>query len=294
MKKSKNVRPITDPDPPHDSATERFAFPEEFFGVDFSGAQLAGRKIWITRATRQGENIIVRDCFRAAGLPGADSRRDNCLPVLLRFIERQHNAAFGLDFPFSLPISMIPNGNWEEFVCTFAEQFQSPKAFREYCRSCSDKPELKRLGDIESQAPFSPYNLWIYRQTYYGIRDILSPLVQRQNACILPQQTAHHRRPWILESCPASILKKHDLYIPYKGPGEREFFNRKKIMEYCIEELFLRFDNDKTEPAVLNDRQGDGLDSILTAIIIARLLKQPKDLLETVTSPYHIEGKVYY
>ena len=35
------------------------------YGIDFSGAQDAGKKIWIAKGVVKGDSLLIEDCFRA-------------------------------------------------------------------------------------------------------------------------------------------------------------------------------------------------------------------------------------
>ncbi len=57
----------------------------------------------------------------------------------------------------------------------------------------------------------------LFRQTYYGVLDLLKPLVRTKKASILPMQEAMPGLPRLIEICPASTLKAHNCYSSYKG-----------------------------------------------------------------------------
>ncbi len=47
-----------------------YGIPRRIYGIDFSGAKDAGRKIWIARGTIEGNLLIIDDCKRASELLG--------------------------------------------------------------------------------------------------------------------------------------------------------------------------------------------------------------------------------
>ena len=77
------------------------------FGVDFSGAADAGKKIWIARGRLERGKLWIKDCFKGEALPDSGRERDRCLGALGNFIKQRSNAAFGFDFPFGLPESLV-------------------------------------------------------------------------------------------------------------------------------------------------------------------------------------------
>jgi hypothetical protein len=94
-------------------------------------------------------------------------------------------------FPFGLPCVLVEVNRWEEFVLSFSNRYPGPKEFRDICWIAAGNRELKRDTDKVSQTPFSLYNRRLYRQTYYGIRDVLAPLARNQLACVLPCKERH-------------------------------------------------------------------------------------------------------
>ena len=39
--------------------------PQHIYGIDFSGAQDAGKKIWIAEGVVKTDSLLIEDCFRA-------------------------------------------------------------------------------------------------------------------------------------------------------------------------------------------------------------------------------------
>jgi len=269
------------------------ARPRTVHGVDFSGAVDAGRRIWIASGVVEGSTLRVEACRRAEGLPGSGRDRDPCLAALQKFVVEQHASAVGLDFPFGLPRALVKARSWEEFVRSFPGRYASPDKFRAACRHASDGVELRRVTDRESRTPFSPYNLRLYRQTYFGILELLHPLVRDRRACVLPMQKPLPDRPWVLEVCPASVLKRAGLYVPYKGGGEARRAARTRILRRLEETTPLSIPSSALRLEVANDSGGDALDSIVAAGATARALSNPASLTAQQDSIYALEGYVY-
>jgi hypothetical protein len=264
--------------------------PRQVYGIDFSGAKDAGKKIWIASGIIDGDALQIEDCRRAEALPGSGRSRDRCLAALKDFIGREKTAVFGLDFPFGLPRALIKQDRWESFVLSFPDDYPSPEAFRRACHATAGGRELKRATDRKSQTPFSPYNLRLYRQTYYGIRDVLYPLLRDQLVYVLPMQSALPDRPWILEICPASTLKQKGLYQPYKGRSEEHRQAREHIIKK-IEEKALSIPA-KLQAEIVADHQGDALDSVIATFATFRALHNPADPTPE-DNAYKLEGYVY-
>ena len=77
--------------------------PQHIYGIDFSGAKDAGKKIWLAEGVVRGDSLLIEDCFRARDLQDSGNELDICLPALKDFMKENQDAAFGLDFPFGLP-----------------------------------------------------------------------------------------------------------------------------------------------------------------------------------------------
>jgi hypothetical protein len=271
------------------------------YGVDFSGAKDAGRRIWIARGVSQGDSLRIDACYRTDALPGSGRKRAECLVALRDFTAGQKASAFGFDFPFGLPRPLVEGKRgWEDFVLSFPDDYPNPDAFRGLCREAAGGRELKRITDVESKTPFSPYNLRLYRQTYFGIRDVLYPLVQDQLACVLPMQADVDRasdacpdRPWILEICPASTLKREGLYRPYKGRSDVHRLAREWVLDQLDAREAVCVPADGLRSMILDDRGGDALDSVIAALATYRALRDPQPIAVEDSAAYALEGFVY-
>ena len=99
-------------------------------------------------------------------------------------------------------------------------------------------------------------------------------------------------RPWLLEVCPASILKKAGLYFPYKGKTQKHLAARSHILERAVKDIDLCIDLDSVKFIILADHNGDAIDSTLAAISAFVALGKP-ELFSTKDKTRQIEGYVY-
>ena len=152
---------------------------------------------------------------------------------------------------------------WLQFIRAFTERYATPQDFRQTCLHATNGRELKRRTDVEARTPFSPYNLRIYRQTYYGLRDVIAPLVHERSVRVLPMQTSRPGVTSVIEICPASTLKQMDWYRPYKGRSIAQRTTRMLMMRSLQREGVQLAG--QLKPIVLADPEGDALDSILAA-----------------------------
>jgi hypothetical protein len=268
--------------------------PSKVCGLDFSGAKKAGSKIWIASALIVKDVLKIEDCFRAKDLPSSSAERNSCLQALRHFISSQKACAFGLDFPFGLPRKVIKANGWEEFVLSFANRYPDPEQFRKICWVAAGNCEERRDTDRIGQTPFSPYNRRLYRQTYYGIRDLLAPLVRHQLACVLPMQRTSLGRPWLFEVCPASTLKNLNLYLlPYKGSGSESRVRRQCIIEGLEKTGTILIESSTLRSKILDDPDGDALDSVVAAFATFQAVRNLPHSAMPREDTYVLEGYVY-
>lgn len=238
-------------------------------GLDFSGARDAGRRIWVTIAEAEADHLRVKTCQPAMALPGAAADRDKVLAALRAFLAEQ-NAAVGIDAPFTLPACMMGTGSYRDFLRQFASRFSAAEDFRADCQARVGGKEIKRRCDRAAQTPFSPYNLRLYRQTFSVLRDVLAPLVLMHGARVVPISDVASARMVLLETCPASWLKRCALYAPYKGNSDDRYAQREAILAALSGDERLMFDKAADCERILADAGGDALDSVIAAAIVAR------------------------
>ncbi len=264
----------------------------QVYGIDFSGAKDASKKIWISRAVHEYGSLQIKECYSLSEKLNPSSKsRDLCHSYIRSLIEKAENAIFGLDLPFGLPALMLDNENWPAFIDGFAQRYPSPETFRDQCRKAAGNKELKRKTDRESKAPFSPYNLWIYKQTYYGIYNILRPLLLEKKANFPPMQQPENDLAWVIETGPACTLKRLGLYIPYKGKEDRRRQNR-ELIATSLSEWNIKASKQIIAKAI-EDSQGDALDSIIAAYATARALEHISNPDWNPPEIYRLEGLIF-
>ena len=263
------------------------------YGVDFSAAKDAGRKIWISEAVAEADQLTVLKSYPISDIVVHNSKElQACLSALRDLIISNKHSVFGMDLPFSLPQKLMSGKDWYSFVSDFPHEHHSADEFRKAMQIMGGKTELKRLTDVEVKAPFSIYNLWVYKQTYYGIRDVVRPLVISGKACAVPMQDPQEDKPWLMEICPASTLKSEDLYISYKGRTEKKRQTRKHILD----ELIHKGINvpEKLREKIINNKDGDALDSFIAAYATFRSVRKLDDVIGNLPDIYLQEGYTFF
>lgn len=263
------------------------------YGVDFSGAKYAGSKIWIASATPTEDGVFVEGCFPAKNLPGGGRERCQALEALQQFIEGKPHAAFGLDFPFSLPKDVIPaEMDWEGFVKAFPELYDGPLDLHEQAKDRGDQVledgvEIRRETDLTAKAPFCPYNWRMKHQTYHGISGLLHPLIARNAASVIPMLAPDESKPLVLEVCPSSTLRELELpRTSYKGRYQSEEQVRGEILTGLID-LGVVIPR-HTKQMAQAESEGDAVDAIVAALATYRALNGRFDQIDG-----GVEGHIY-
>jgi Protein of unknown function (DUF429) len=266
-------------------------------GVDFSGARDAGRAIWIAEGRVGPGGLALEDCRPAEKLPGGARDRATALAALVDHLGAQSDAVIGCDFPVGLPEKLVRETDWPAFLARFPKRHASAETFRADCRKRSAE-ETKRCTDKVASTPMCAWNLRLYKQTYHGIANVLAPLVALGRATVGPMQEPIAGRAWILETCPASVLKKLGLYEEHKSYKVRSRVGREVararrqiILDFLVSAGRLREPSTDLRTTLLDDRGGDALDAVIAALAAAAALRrkhQPANKAE------RIEGRVYF
>ncbi|HII00919.1 TPA: DUF429 domain-containing protein [Methanosarcinaceae archaeon] len=262
------------------------------YGIDFSGSQEACKKIWICESVPTNKGLQIQKCGNIKKKHGNISL-EKSLEMLRNFIESKNDAVFGLDFPFGLPECLLRENTWESFIRRFHEQYKDPAQFYDVSHSVVEK-EPKRLTDVDAKSPWSPIFIQLHKQTYYGINSVLYPLILNNSANIHPMQSLEESKPWVIEICPASTLKCEHLDCSFKKKGKEAKVsenNRKLILQGLVEKERITNISPEIWDSVVNDREGDALDSIIAAVATYRAMRNNLDLPDNEL--YKLEGYIY-
>jgi len=258
---------------------------DTIYGVDFSGATRAGEKIWVTEAGVEDGTLRVRDCGRAPdflgdcydGEPTTD--RGPTLAALAAFVEsRGSAAAFGFDFPFSVPRAVAEGAfgadSWREVVSAVADCGDAD-AFAEACVEWTDANAadgatyLKRETDREHGA-FSPYHFFVQHQTYHGVADVLAAVADE--ARVVPFDPPACGGPVVAETYPAGVLDALGLCREgYKGTEAAHGRRRARNLDGLADLAEVSVPGGLRD-RYLDDADGDALDSLLAAVAVFRNL----------------------
>ena len=258
-------------------------------GIDFSGAQDAGRKIWVAEARRSDGPLAIELCRPASDLPGGSREPDIAIAALARHIMAEQDTIVGCDFPFSLPLDLVQAKDWRSFALGFRQRFVDPLSFYDLCHRETGGIETKRRTDREDRTPFNSFNLRLYRQTWWGIGHLLAPLVKADAATIWPQMDKQAGKPVVVEVCAACSLIRLDCYPSYKGRMPVHRKARRQILDLLIARGYLAPPKRALRALLLDNQGGDALDAVIGAIAVNRSdFNRPRDRVD------RLEGRVFY
>ncbi len=254
--------------------------PQTIYGVDFSGAKLAGRNTWIARVVAGDEKsesppYELTDLWRLEKLAKTPAR-EPALAYLVEMVLDSREALWAFDFPFGLPIEVMDSQfQWKDQVEFVQNWPENASDFGHEClrraKELGGPNHIRRLTDSECQARFDPYHYRIIYQTFHGIRDVLGPLHRRPRTAILPFQ--YRRLPraerCIVENCTGSTLRRWSLpHQDYKQPeGGPLTHKRRKNRRAILVGLSQHVQITKTHQLVaMRNGGGDALDAIVAAV----------------------------
>lgn len=118
----------------------------QIYGVDFSGAKDACKKIWVCESTPTNNGLLIDKCWSIKEKYGKLSLYES-LETLKNFIGNKPDSVFGLDFPFGLPGCLLCENEWEAFMSRFHAHYKDPDQFFKETHNITEGKEPKRLTD---------------------------------------------------------------------------------------------------------------------------------------------------
>ncbi|MBN9523469.1 DUF429 domain-containing protein [bacterium] len=273
------------------------------YGVDFSGAKLAGRNTWVARVEprRRGRPVLVA-LDRLEALCGT-AERGPALAHLVELVAGSESALWGFDVPFGLPIELFPNG------AAWSAQFDFVREWGDEAYACGlecirrallvgDRMHLRRTTDTDAKAPFDGYHYRMIYQTFFGMRDVVAPLSRVPGTAVLP---FHYRRVSrakrvVVECCPGSVLKKlglpHQNYKqPTGGPLARKRLRTRHTLHAALDELVVV--SDRFRRVMMRNPGADALDAVIAAVGVARAVAAADHAAIARHPRYPREGHLY-
>jgi hypothetical protein len=251
---------------------------ETIYGVDFSGAKLAGTNIWIAEAKPRVSHappLQLLSLKRLGELAGS-VERGPALGHLVQMILDSRQALWGIDFPFALPIEIGGDVGLRKQIAWVASHSGDAYSFGRECveraKKIGDKLHIRRATDTETKTPFDCYHYRIICQTFHGMRDLLGQIVGTRGTIVPPfDRVRAFDRAFdraVVEACPGSTLKRwntpHNNYKqPAGGPLEpKRIRNRKLILARLRESIDMTDAHIRT---IQRNPGGDALDAVIAA-----------------------------
>lgn len=216
------------------------------YGVDFSGARLAGRTTWIARTQWRGRggarrlHVLALDSLET--LSGT-AERAPALAHLVQRIARSRGAIWAIGAPFGLPVEVLDEGvTWAallRWVRGWDEQAGYDLGLWALGRAKArgHAPHVYRATDRAARTPFDAYHYRIIYQTFHGMRDVLWPLSRVRETAILPFHARRlgAARRVVVETCQSSTLKRLGLpHQNYKQPEGGPLTARRRRTRHAI------------------------------------------------------------
>ena len=272
------------------------------YGVDFSGAKLAGENIWIAclrPARSKFELIELSQLRRLCGTPD----REPALAHLVKLVASSKKALWGMDFPFGLPIEIFDSGTrWSDQLRWVSGCKDGAYALGEECvrraSALGGSMHIRRTTDTEARTPFDCYHYRIIYQTFHGMRDVLAPLLATKGIAILPFQYRRlsYAQRGIVEACPSSTLKRlglpHQNYKqPQGGPlSANRLRTRRQIIAGLRQSVLI---SDGHARVIMRNSGGDALDAVIAALGAISGWKQADHRSIRRHPRYVLEGRLY-
>jgi hypothetical protein len=271
-------------------------------GVDFSGAKLAGRNLWLATLRRDESNWHLASLNPLEKLAGT-AERGPVLTHLVGLVRASDRALWAFDFSFGLPVEVIDEGTrWEDqFTLLHAFGEDAYGVGIECLRRAVERggpTHVRRLTEIEERAPLDSYHYRLIYQTYYGMRDVLGPLRADPATAILPfhyRRLARARRV-VVEALPATTLRllglPHQNYKqPEGGPLSRTRRRSRRLIVPGLASLVTIRDTDRRR--MVRNPGGDAIDAVAAAVGALRAWDATDHDSVRRERRYRREGKVY-
>jgi hypothetical protein len=254
--------------------TRRFS---TVYGVDFSGARLAGRTTWLARTESRGRagRLELVELASLEQLSGS-AERAPALAYLVRAIAASRGALWAIGAPFGLPVEVMDGGMSWAGLLRFVRRWDRDGYdlglwALERARALGGPQHIYRATDRAARAPFDAYHYRIIYQTYHGLRDVIYPLTRVRETAVMPFQ--YRRLPLarrvVVETCQASTLKRLGLpHQNYKQPeGGALSPVRRRTRRTILAGLAPYVDiGERHRRVIARDPGGDALDAVIAAV----------------------------
>ncbi|MGL4555063.1 MAG: DUF429 domain-containing protein [Gemmataceae bacterium] len=248
---------------------------DTIYGVDFSGAKLAGRNLWLATLRRDDAGWHLAALNPLEKLAGT-AERGPVLEHLVGLVRASDRALWAMDFSFGFPVEVIDEGTrWEDqFTLLNAFGDDAYGVGLECLRRAVERggpTHVRRLTELEERAPLDSYHYRLIYQTFFGMRDVLGPLRADPATAILP---FHYRRlprarRVVVEALPARTLVRlglpHQNYKqPEGGPLTRVRLRSRRLIVPGLAAAVSIGDTDRRR--MTRNPGGDAIDAVAAGV----------------------------
>lgn len=288
--------------------------PKTVYGVDFSGAKLAGKNAWIAQLDVQNSLGLEKSVnpipplklvdLRPLGRAAGGDERETVYSFLTGRILESRSALWGMDFPFGLPIELAL-GQWPEQLQHVSQHDGDAKSYGRSlvarAKEVGDSMHVRRASDLETKTPFDCYHYRIIYQTFHGMRDVLAPIAGQPATRVMPFEDQPEGADETIErvaveACPSSTLKRWGLpHQNYKQPGDQPPDERRRqTRRIILKKLATLVDaSPHRRRVMMNNPGGDAIDAVLAGVGAWQAWHREDHEAIAEHPRYRVEGRVY-
>jgi hypothetical protein len=267
-------------------------------GVDFSAAERdAGRKTWIADADVTGDGLELGALSDVETRFERGAARRETLDGLVEYVTGlDGRSAVGLDFPFSLPRSLLVGDDWREFVAATPGEWgrldgvESPRDLYDAATARAEAEELSLHRETDrARGGQEPTGFRITTQTYYGISEVLKGIVHvGGDVVVAPFDDWTDSDTVVVEAYPAATFERlGGARTGYKRDTVAGIEARRENVK-ALRDAGVRVAEDELDDfAVATD---DALDAVAAAVAA---WEAAKDDFSTGGTESTVEGYIY-
>ena len=242
---------------------------KRFVGVELRGGVSAGADSWVVTGRVQHPASRLEACQRLERLPGsAPDDREIAHAALVQFIAKQRSSVVALTTPFGLPRTLAGTSDWLEFVAGFTDRYPSLEEFQRHCAKRADGREVWRATDRRHARRVAVFKRrWAHR-TYFGLRNVIAPLVVHGHATAWPMQESEPGKPVLIEVAPEVVGRVGGVGVAFKGQLPVAADSRRDALARWCEREGL--DAGAIESDVVEDSTTTALGAVIAAGVAAR------------------------
>lgn len=227
--------------------------------------------------------------------PAGATEIDDRPPLTAFLATLPSSAAAGLDFPFGLPERLVSEDSWTGFLRDLPTWCGSPEELRWRCEKRVDLVDgtadtRLRATDAPLSA-LSPFDERIVASTFFGLCDVLRPLVLSDSVRVPPMTSPRPDAPLVLEVYPAGTLVDLDLFTGETDSDGAGTTHRDAPVDSLSDAVDCDLDVDETVRERV-DNEASAFESLVAAYAVYRNTRSAASL-RVSDSQRLVEGQVF-